>query len=96
MDSGYKSVTLAPNVYKQYLPGVSLLDMAGFKDSRDHVGVIGVSYFLKSIFDRVRKAKFLIVLTETQIHEETGQAIIKNFSSFIDMFNFKDMKQTHV
>ena len=62
-------MTLAPNVYMSYKPGVSLVDMAGFNDSRDYVGVIGVSYFMKNIFERARKVKFLIVLTQTQMME---------------------------
>ena len=32
----YKSVTLAPNVHVDYVPGkVSLIDMAGYSDSRN-------------------------------------------------------------
>lgn len=87
MASGYKSVTLVPNIFRKYLPGISLVDMAGFKDSRDHVGVVGVSYFLKYIFSKVRKVKFLIVMTENQIHDETGGNITKNLNSFINMFD---------
>jgi len=45
--------------------GVSLLDMAGYEDKRNYVGVIGVSYFLKEVFERVRRAKFVIVVTES-------------------------------
>ncbi len=55
---GYTSVTLDPNICSTYTlknnngkeEQVSLIDMAGFCDSRDYVGVIGVSYFLKTIF----------------------------------------------
>ena len=52
--SSYSSVTLAPNVYVQYEEDVSLIDMAGYEDTRNYVGVIGVSYFLKALFEQVR------------------------------------------
>jgi len=39
--------------------------MAGFLDSRNYVGVMGVSYFLKSVFDRVKKVRFIIVVSES-------------------------------
>jgi hypothetical protein len=93
---GYKSVTLPPNVYMSFKPGVSLVDMPGFKDSRDYIGVIGVSYFLKSIFERARKAKFLIIVTQTQLMEETGDSIRKIFNGFLDMFNIKSMTPDHL
>ena len=38
--------------------------MAGYEDKRNYVGVIGVSYFLKEVFERVSQAKFIIVLSE--------------------------------
>jgi len=75
-----KSVTLAPNIYSKYKQGVSLVDMAGFKDSRDYVSVIGVSYFLNSIFSKARKVKFLIVISEGDFGQSTGQDLIKVFS----------------
>ena len=58
------SETLDPNAKVNYTKDTSLIDMAGFLDSRDHVGVIGVSYFLKAIFEQVREAKFLLVFSE--------------------------------
>ncbi len=60
----YYSVTLAPNVYVNFETDVSIIDMAGYEDNRNYVGVIGVSYFLKEVFERVRKVKFVIVITE--------------------------------
>ena len=38
--------------------------MAGFMDKRNYVGVYGVSYFLKSVFEKVNQAKFVIVIDE--------------------------------
>ncbi len=45
----YNSKTLAPNIYRDYSNGISLIDMAGYQDNRNYVGVIGVSYFLKAV-----------------------------------------------
>ena len=36
--------------------------MAGYEDTRDYIGVIGVSYFLKALFEQVREVKFVIVM----------------------------------
>jgi GTP-binding protein EngB required for normal cell division len=93
---GFQSVTLPPNVYMSFKIGWSLVDMPGFKDSRDYIGVIGVSYFLKSIFERARKVKFLIVMTQTQLMEDTGDSIKKVFNGFLDMFNIKSMTPDHL
>lgn len=40
--------------------------MAGYEDTRNYVGVIGVSYFLKALFEKVRKVKFVIVFDENK------------------------------
>ena len=48
--NNYTSVTLVPNIYVDFEKDVSLIDMAGFQDKRNYVGVIGVSYFLKEVF----------------------------------------------
>ena len=47
-------MTLAPNVHAAFTEDVSLFDMAGFDDSRDYVGKVGVSYFLNAVFEKVR------------------------------------------
>ena len=59
--NSYASVTLAPNVHLEYEKDLSLIDMAGYEDTRNFIGVIGVSYFLKALFEQVREAKFVIV-----------------------------------
>lgn len=46
---GIKSCTLVPNIVKLN-EDTSLLDMAGYGDSRDYVGTLGVSYSLRAIF----------------------------------------------
>lgn len=65
----FSSVTLAPNIYKDFEKNLSLVDMAGYEDTRNYVGVIGVSYFLKALFERVRKVKFVIVFDENKFSE---------------------------
>ena len=70
--ASFTSVTLAPNVHVKLDVDVSLFDMAGYKDSRNYVGTVGVSYFLKAVFEKVREAKFLIVFDEHVLIEDTG------------------------
>ena len=89
----FKSVTLTPNVYRDFIPNVSLVDMAGFEDSRDFVGVIGVSYFVKALFEKVRRVKFVIVFSESRFIEETGAGVINTFNGFFNMFRFDLMNQ---
>ena len=64
LGENFASVTLAPNVFVEFTEKTSLIDMAGYEDSRDYIGVIGVSYFLKTLFEKVRKVKFVIVFSE--------------------------------
>ena len=59
----FKSVTLVPNVVAKFTSTVSLVDMAGLEYYGDFVGVIGGSYFLKVLFDKVRRVKFVIVFS---------------------------------
>jgi len=40
--------------------------MAGYEDTRNFIGVIGVSYFLKTLFEQVREVKFVIVFDENK------------------------------
>lgn len=105
LGGSFKSVTLAPNVFRDFIrietttettteiTKVSLVDMAGFEDSRDFVGVIGVSYFLKALFEKVRRVKFVIVFSESRFIEETGAGIINTFNGFFNMFRFDLMTQ---
>ena len=89
----YSSVTLAPNIHIDYEPDISLIDMAGYEDTRDFIGVIGVSYFLKALFEQVREAKFIIVFDEHKFTEETGAGMIKTFNGFINMFHYNKLPE---
>lgn len=75
MSNKLVSMTLDPNMKVNFTEDISLIDMAGFLDSRNYVGVVGVSYFLKAIFEKVREAKFAIVFSEDQLRESTGKGI---------------------
>ena len=64
MGNSYIPISLVPNICKDFLPNVSLVDMAGYEDTRDYIGVMGESYFRKALFQRARKVKFVIVFDE--------------------------------
>lgn len=72
---------------------VTFIDMAGYRDKRDYIGVLGVSYFLKAVFEKVTRAKFIIVLSEDKLIENSGDGIVSTFSGFISMFNFHLMNE---
>jgi hypothetical protein len=82
----YTSVTLIPNS-SDIDSETSLVDMAGFGDTRNYIGVMGVSYFLKSVFEKAEQVKFLIVFNEHNFFETTGASIIKTFQGFLNMFH---------
>ena len=63
MSTRYKSETLDPNIRQFFSKDESLIDMAGFNDTRDYIGTIGVSYFLYQVFSKVKKARFILVIT---------------------------------
>jgi hypothetical protein len=63
--------------------------MAGFLDKRNYIGVYGVSYFLKSVFEKVNQVKFIIVIDEENLTLSSGEGVIKTFKGFLNMFNLK-------
>ena len=67
--------------------------MAGWEDSRDYIGVLGVSYFLKAVFTKVKSVKFLIVINEISLKDPRGDGIIKTINNFINMFDLKGMNE---
>jgi len=82
------SVTLAPNIHEYSKEEkISLIDMAGYQDKRNYVGVYGVSYFLKSVFEKVKHVKFVIVIDEENLALSSGEGIMKTFSGFLNMFD---------
>ena len=91
--NGFGSVTLIPNIHVDFTESISFCDMAGYGDTRDYVGVIGVSYFIKALFERVRKVKFIVVISEKKFTDETGAGIIKTFEGFFNMFKLNLLTQ---
>jgi tRNA U34 5-carboxymethylaminomethyl modifying GTPase MnmE/TrmE len=82
---GFKSCTQVPNII-DLNPDISLIDTAGFGDSRNYVGTLAVSYSLKAIFEAVDKVKFIIVLNESKLESRTD--LCNTFNHFLSMFNF--------
>ena len=60
--------------------------MAGYQDKRNHVGVLGVSYFLKAVFQNIKKVKFIIVISEISLFDAAGDGIINTLKGFTNMF----------
>jgi len=60
------SETMIPNIYK-ISDDLCYIDTAGFKDKRNHVGVFGVCYMLKMLFEAGTNFKFLIVVSKDHI-----------------------------
>jgi hypothetical protein len=58
------SCTLEPNIvdFTMLGEGISLVDMAGYGDTRDYVGTLGVSYSLKAVLEEVEEVRFIIVI----------------------------------
>lgn len=65
--------------------------MAGYFDKRNYIGVLGVSYFLKAVFEQVSRVKFIIVFDEGKLIEGSGDGIIKTFRGFINMFKMNEI-----
>lgn len=85
---GNESVTLVPNIVA--LPnGLCVIDLPGFADSRDHIGVIGVSYMLKGVFQAGKKYKFVITTSENQFQEG---GFLSTLKYFIEMFKFDTLE----
>lgn len=47
---------------------------------------MGVSYFLKSVFEKAKEVKFLLVFSEYVFFDVNGVGIIKTFEGFLNLF----------
>jgi hypothetical protein len=63
--------------------------MAGYLDKRDYIGVLGVSYFLKAVFQKIKKIKFIIVINEPELLTANAGAMIDTLRCFTEMFKIK-------
>jgi hypothetical protein len=85
----FTSVTLCPNVAEYDKKGkVSIIDLAGYRNRTDYIGVLGSSYFRKETLLKVSKIKFLIVIREDALMDKSGEGIISTLSGFTSLFNF--------
>lgn len=82
----YTSVTLIPNIVNLN-DTTCLVDLAGYFDSRNYIGVMGVSYFLQSVFENAEQVQFIIVLSEHSFFDVTGTGITKTLLGFLNMFD---------
>ena len=59
--------------------------MAGYGDSRNYVGTLGVSYSLKAVLQAVEEVRFVIVIQEASL---SNDELSKTVEHFVSMFNF--------
>jgi len=59
----FDSTTLVPTA-AELDEKTTLLDMVGFEVNRNYVEVMGVSYFIKYIFVKMKKVKFILVIRQ--------------------------------
>lgn len=93
MGNYYSSETLIPTVCPEIREGlgVTLIDTAGYKDTRNYVGVLGVSYFLNCIFEKVRKVKFVLTIEEAALRSGRPDDMVNTFIGFLEMFKVELM-----
>jgi ribosome biogenesis GTPase A len=60
------SKTLIPNVLK-INEDTCMIDTAGFRDKRNHIGVFSVNYMIKVIFEKGQLFSFILVISKDQI-----------------------------
>jgi len=66
--------------------------MTGYCNSQNYFGVIGLSFFLKSVFERAKEVKFLIVLNEHMLFQTSGKDIITTLRIFLDTFKLEALR----
>ena len=68
MDDSFMPKTVIPNIEVDFTPTVSLVDMPGFKNYPDTFSeALGGCWFWNTIFEKVKKIKFVIVLSEGRL-----------------------------
>ena len=70
---GFQSCTIVPNISRR--DDDSIIDTAGFGDTCNYVRMIGVSYGLQAIFDHLEEAKFILVISESDLISLDGKAL---------------------
>lgn len=85
--SGFKSCTMVPNIV-ELDKETSLVDMAGFGETRDYVGTLAISYSLKAIFEAVEEIKFVVVISESYLKDGDGVKLCNALNHFLQLFYF--------
>ena len=74
-----------------------MIDMAGYNDEgRAAVGVLGVSYMLKRVLERVREVKFVLVIPHARMILNQVAEIIKSFENFINMLQVSNFMKNPI
>jgi hypothetical protein len=68
-----------------------MVDTAGFGDTRNYEKMLGVSYGLQAIFDHLQEAKFILVVTRSDLMSPDGRVLTDNLNYFLKMFRMKDL-----
>jgi hypothetical protein len=88
MSQGYVPETLVPNVCPDFRPGVSLVDTISFSHYDDPIRTVARPYCMTAIFEKVKEVKFLMVVREDWLTDETGYWLHRAFDAFIELFDF--------
>lgn len=92
MKDTFTPETLIPNIC-DLSETTSIVELAGYFEDRDYIGVVAVSYFLRAVMKRAKSIKFLLVIDEAVLIDRTGEGIIKSFQEFINIFKFNEMDE---
>ena len=66
-----------------------IIDTAGFRDRRNHIGVFCVNFMLKVIFEKGKNFKFIIVISRSQI--DLHKDVMDTFFHFINLFDWENL-----
>lgn len=89
---GFESCTIIPNISRR--GDYSMIDTAGYGDTRNYEKMIGVSYGLQAIFDHLQKAKFILVVTKSDLASPDVKVLTDNLNYFLKMFRMKDLTKS--
>jgi hypothetical protein len=70
---------------------MTMIDMAGFRDSYSYLRVFAISYMLSKVFEKLKKVKFMITIDEHSLIDGDMNKIQATFVSFIKMMQYKDL-----
>lgn len=89
VSDGMISVTLVANCIT--IGDTDYLDMAGFGDKRDYIGVYGVSYCLQRTIVQGKRIRFLITISEEALRTGGRNDATRTFQIFLSLFDVKRM-----